>query len=454
MGHGKITQDIDDIVKKGYTTLECFSIEATLHLEEDDIKVEYIENYDIARNFVTDLCDSVTLTFNVSGGTLVNDIYPNRDNLEMTIKTETLDGNGETVTKEVRYKCIVTNMYTAMQNPALSSTDRETQDKSFMIPLTVECSPREFEVLKNVYTFLNIRDATVKDSIYAAFYKIKEKGCFQVEDQEVELSFSVVEPDNKIEYSSITCFVDHDKGAVPVLDYPTFAQSKFGVYNGSIGTYISKEGEENIIYVYPLLDYRSYEREEEEVKKLMVFVPNRFEDGDFAENTYYEDGGILRILTTTSINGLDKGQDELRNVGTSVSTVHPKSLINRQTTKKEGEKVTYDKNEIARTNDYSEMKDGTVNVKIDGVTGNMYESRSKIIAADMVYFDLTWINGNPDIITPGMPVQLLFENIGADKITTYTGRVHTLFASYSGMKKMLMAKLVICVRKDPEEEEE
>lgn len=449
---GNIKKDIDDIAIKGYTTLNTFYIEAILHLEEEDIKIEYIEYYDIVKDYVTSLCDSVTITFNIGAGTLINEIYPNRDNLEMTIKTESIDGSGELVETETRYKCIITDIHKAMQNPMFTSTDRDTQDKSLVLPLTAECSPREFEVLKNVYTFLNIRNATVKDSIYAAFYKIKEKGCFQVEDQEVELTFSVVEPDNKIEYSSITCFVDFDKGAIPILDYPSYIQHKLGVYNGSIGTYLCKEEDENIIYVYPLLDYNSYDKEIEG-NKLMVFVPNRFEDGDFAENTYYEDGSVLKILTTTDINGLDRGEDELRNVGNTVSSVHPKSLINRQTTKKEGEDVTYDKNEISRTNDYAEMKDGTVNVKVEGVTGNMYESRSKIIAADMIYYDLTWTNGNPNIITPGMPVQLLFENIGEDKIKTYTGRVHTVVGSYSAMKKMFMVKLVICVRKDPEEEE-
>lgn len=453
-----IDNDLNDIKSMGISTMNNFSVDIVIHTSEDDYPVNYelIKYFDITRNYISDLSEKVTFTFTIGLGDFAYYLLPNRSLLECTITTKIRDGFGENREISNRYRLLLTNLDVGMDDPRLTTVPIEELNKSDMIDMTCECIPREFEVAKSIPALVNLNFVTVKESILYCFYRAFSKNPPTIDDTPLSFGLNIVEPNNTTKMSKIDSIQDAKYTNITALNFPTYLQETKGVYNGSIGTFIQyysyKDQEKKwFINVYPIIDPDSF-HSSKTTNKCIIYLPNSGMKIDFSEATFFRDGDILKIAGTSESMILDKDDDVIRNTGTSVVNVHPKSLLNGQTTVKSDNKLQYDKNEINRVTDLKKLKDSTDNTVFVGPNGNMYKVRSELLASDLIMFDITWKYGNPNEIYPAMPVQVFRETL-KEGIITYTGVILGTLSVFSKRDNMNVVKLTVGVKKDVKSEE-
>lgn len=456
MAQTLIDNDLNDIKAMCISTNGNFSVDIIIHTSETDYPINYelIQYFDITRNYISDLSEKVTFTFTIGLGDFVFFLLPHRSLLECTITTKIKNGFGDTDEISNRYRLLLSNLDIGMDDPRLTTVPVDELNKSDMIDLSCECIPREFEVTKAVPALVNLNFIKPKDSILYCFYRAFIKNPPTIDDTPVSFSFRIVEPNNTTIYSKIDSIQDAEYANITALNFPTYLQETKGVYNGSIGTFIQYYGYKDekswFINVYPIIDTDSFN--DSKVKnKCIIYLPNTGMKTDFSEYTFFRDGDILKIAGTSESMILDKDDDVIRNTGTSVVNIHPKSLLNGQTTVKNDNKLEFDKNEINRVTDLKKLQDGTDNTVYVGPNGNMYKVRSELLASDLVMFDVTWKYGNPNEIYPGMPVQVFRETL-KDGIITYTGVILGTLSVFSKRDNMNIVKITVGVKKDVVEE--
>lgn len=448
---GNLSRDVDDVSSRKISTLNNFFAKLTLHTTELDYEIpwDHIKFIDCSRDYMGDIGERYFILFTMSTGDFIHDIYPNRNNLEMSIYIKTINGLNEELIFEDKYKCFLSDIHSGVDLPGLMSTPKDILNQGDIFKVNVECISRTLEVLMNLPGTCSLLDATVEDALYYAFQKAMKDSNPLIDGTSPSLVFNMVDPHNTLSLSNISSlFTSYDN--LTLMRLPTYLQDKYGVYNGGIGTFLQKSlvnGEfKDVVYVYPVYDYESYDNPE--IKdKLTIYMPMTGKT-DLSEGTFFRDGDILKAIVSTDSIHQDKGDDDIRILGTEIVNIHPKSLVNRSATANDGEKEVYfNKNKISRVNEISSPSDGTRNVKYVGLSGNMYKERSDMMIGSGIGFNMTWYNGAYLEIYPGMPVSILRET-QKEGIVKYYGKILNVYMSFDKNKNSSIVNLKAIVKKE------
>lgn len=452
---GSLRRDVEDVSNRKISTLNNFSVKLTLHTTEQDYDIDWnhIKHFDCTRDYLDDIGERYFISFTMPTGDFIHDIYPLRNNLEMTIVINTINGKKEKITFQDKYKCFLSNIHTGVDLPGLMSTPKETLNQGDVFMVDVECISRTLEVLMNLPGICSLSSATVEDAIYYMFQKSLTKSKPTIDGQDVSLKYNIITPHNTLELSVISSmFTPYDD--LTLMKFPTYIQDTYGIYNGGIGTFLQKslsdDGTFNdVIYVYPVYDYESYNNTEIK-NKLSIYIPMTGKY-DLSEGTFFRDGSVLKAIVSTDSIHQDKGEDDIRILGTEVINIHPKSLVNRSATSNDGEEEMYfNKNKISRSNEISKTSDGTSNVKYIGLSGNMYKERSDMMIGSGIGFNMRWYNGGYLEIYPGMPVCIMRET-QKEGIVTYYGKILNVYMSFDRTRNSSIVNLKAIVKKEEKE---
>lgn len=456
---GNLKRDVIDISSRKISTLNNLSFSLTLHTQDEDIEINenHVEFVDCRRDYVNDVGERYFINFSFPMGDFVYDIYPNRNNLEMTIKINTISGTGENIQYVDKFKCFLSDIHKGMDLPGMMSAPRDVLNTGEIFQVNVECISRTLEVLMFLPGKCFISNATIEDALYYIYHNSLTQLTPSIDGQPVSLIYNIVEPHNKLKLSSITSIFEGAYNNITALTIPTYLQEKYGIYNGGIGTflqkqYIKKSKEfKDTISIYPIYNYEAYN--DPKVKdKLSIYIPMSGEF-DLSEGTFFRDGDVLKAIVTTDSIHKDKGEDDIRILGNSVVSIHPKSMVNRSATTNDGEKEMYfDKNKISRENAINKSTDGTSNIRYIGLSGNLYKERSDMMIGSGVGFSMIWNNGSYLEITPNMPLCIMRETKN-DGIITYYGTVTSVFMSYNRRKQSNVIRIDGLVKKEEKSKE-
>lgn len=411
-----IDSDIQDIINTDNFYKDNRSYIVTLHTPYDDIEIKYLKLIETLRNYSKYVGDYTLVTFTMLGGEFIFDVYPYRDNLEMTI-TEIYPGD-DSVTSETRYKAVLVNNNANVYGSKYSSSDKENLNRTEMIRVEIQCIDRIVEGLRLLQVEGIYENITLKDIMMS---ELKEKiSTLQLDGEEAKVNIDIAEPSNTnmIEQMIIP-------SGIYALDFPSFLQNTiYGVYNGDIGTYLQRIGSVPVLYVYPLCDITRFEQVEE---KMIVYFTNNVKYNAI-DNTFKKDGDVIKVLAGTTLKSLDDAENSFMSEGSGFVRVLPEQMINRNALVT-NDSMNLDSDSQLEGTKFKDRRDGADRPIFIGNQPNMYKYRSMINRNSMGTYQFQWHYSDPDLIYPGMPIQYVYEdNDGV--INQLEGIIQSVFTKY------------------------
>lgn len=408
--------------------------EVTIHTADRDISVAALKTVEVMRNYSKHIGDYVLVGFNMFGGDFIKDIYPHRDNLEITISVYNRYTN-ETISDN-RYKLVLVNNNANVYGSKYTLSEREQLNRTEYIYVEGQCIDRMVEGLRLLQVEGIYENNTLKDIMLA---ELTEKiNGLQIDGATPEFDIDIVEPINKDIIKQLIL-----PTGIYALDFPSFLQNTcYGVYNGGIGTYIQYIDNKPTLFIYPLYDVNRFD--EVEKKCIVFYAGNNLYNA--MDNTYKQDGDVLKIIAGTGLRSIDSGENEFMSEGSGYIRVLPQQMMNRNVTVSD-DAMNLDSDTQLEGTKFKDRLDGTERPIYLGNEVNMYKFRSEINKRALGTYQFQWHFSNPELIYPGMPIQYVFED-DKNGITKLTGIIQAIGTKYDEALKT-MSTLVIFMAKKP-----
>ena len=201
-------QPIKDITKKGQEA-RWMAIAATLHTEKKEFNIVKPRSIDLKRNYVDSIGDEMYFEAIVGLGDYVKDIYPYKDNLELTIryvpvKFTNPDYNEEEEIPSIRYKAL----FLSAENQKVDGKDYKnvgafTLNVKSVTVIKLQLVDRSLEPLRVLTCGGVYKKTTNGDIISASMGSIS--GEAEVEGAPVIDAIDIVDPDNEQEREKGAC---------------------------------------------------------------------------------------------------------------------------------------------------------------------------------------------------------------------------------------------------------
>jgi len=411
-----------------------------LHTVNNDIPIQLTESFEILRDYNSNTSDYIIATFLMPAGDYIKDIYPFRDNLNLTVI--------KTIAKKkyrYTYKFVMINNNMNISGTRYTQSTREELNKLEQVRLVGQCVDRVTEALRmkyvsGIYHNTNL-ETVIKTSMLTAIRTSKSV------EGDIDIHLSLSEIENKRTYDHIKI----DTG-VSVLDLPTFLQRKeYGLYNGDIGTYVQLHEDVNRnedrypskkhLYVYPLYSNNLFDKSQ---KKLIIYGVSSAKF-DFVENTYRLDGDVLSIISGASTSSIDDGGNQLLDDGVGfTSTVADKIMERNNIVSDDG--VLVDKDFINSGSIDKARVDSSNMARHIGAQSNLFKYRSMVVRKTMMVYQIQWNHCDPDLIFPGMAVMFVYMD-NVDGLVKLKGTVQSLYIMYNEGSNTVTSLLNIAVEK-------
>lgn len=414
---------------KRTNTLEYVVI---LHTPVKNFTIDLLNSIDLLRDYNGNVTDHGVIEFYMGGGDFVKEIQPYRSNLEITI----IENNKtEDIIKTNRYSFIITNNEDNMYGSLYTKTTQKDLNAALQVHIEGQYLLREIEAARTVYCDNVFRDATVKDVIISQFGSKLTK--LKIEGSAISVNCDVREPNNDYTYRHIAI-----PNGTKLLSLPRYLQdTNYGVYNAGLGSYIQAVDGTPTVFVYPLYDKELFDSSE---KKLIIYYSNN-SNFNYVENTYRQDGDILKILAGTDIQTVTTGENDIKDTGDGFIGGNPGMLTKRNVLVTDSDAQYTVDNQIAGTK-IKDREDGVVNTTYVGNDPNHYKHRTNIVRKTMCYYQIPWRFPNIDLIFPGMPVCFKYEDVD-NGIIDLKGIVQSTFARYNKAANTTVGIINIMVEK-------
>lgn len=428
-----LDSDILEIVNKPNPSKRDSEFEVIVHTPYEDIKVTKLLLIETMRNYSKYVGDVIIVTFNLTGGTFIKDVYPYRDNLEMTIVE--YDRSSLKTYSDNRYKLVLINNGGNVYGSKYTSSTRDHLDNNEYIRVEGQCINRIVEGLRLIQVEGIYENTLLKDIVYAELTeKIKN---LQLDGKASEFGIDMIEPSNNNEIKQLVI-----PSGIYALDFPSYLQNaSYGIYNGGIGTYVQSMNNKDYVFIYPLYDVNRFDQTE--YKAIIYFTTSaKF---NYMDNTYNRDGTVLKILAGTSLRSLDNAENDFMSQGDGFIRVIPEQMMNRNVVV-QGDTMNLDASSHLEGTKFKDRTDGVDKPIFLGNEKNMYKYRSEINKNSLGTYQFTWHYSNPELIYPGMPIQYVFEdNYG--NIYKLTGVIQLVVSKYDNALRNTSSSITFMAQK-------
>ena len=378
------------------------------------VKVEY---YSMSRDYSSgQLGDIINLEVQFGYGDFAHDIIPYRDDIMVELEKIPLGllDNTQDMTSRLsvkRYKGVLS--MSGNDDPTLTGKNAQLKSKEDMNQIGLATVSIQL-VDEIVYKMMMVscgetfRKVTTRDIIVSTYTRYAAMLGGNEDTKLKAIDFA--EGYNKALRHQVTV-----PDGLPLKDLPAFVQNKEGgVYATGLGRYIQNQ----VLHVFPLYDTSRYGKNTKVLN--LINVPNERYKG--AENTFKDSPRSLTVLATGDASAIDEGLAAQVQYGNGLRFGNANSILQEYGINKDN-RMLVDKasnvSEVVGDN----LKDGLNNMRWseDRMTSNPYKQYSDLARRQGLGLKMDWINGNPDLIYPGMPVK--FQTISNNLIKTYHGVV-------------------------------
>lgn len=429
---GLIDADVEKIVATKNTDKDNIEYEVILHTEKLDMKIEQLTHIEVMRDYNSNVGDFVIVKFNLAAGTYTKQIYPYRDNLELTVIKRWKDNKKPTIT--TKYKYVIYNVGNAKEGTVDTKSKEEELNASKLETIEGQCVLREIEGLRSIYVDGIYKNVQIKDVIQGMFGQAASQ--IEIEGNALDIQVDVVTPANDYDYQQLII-----PTGITLMDLPSFLQTTdYGVYNGAIGTYVQMYNKKHTVFVYPLYSKDRYNNTT--YPKLTIFNvgSNKY---DMVENTYKENDGNIEMIAGSNVESTDSGATSLLSGGDGIISTSASSVLNRNFNV-DDTGITFDNTQQLSSSTIVERRDGQVKGRYVANDSNMYRQRSVTIRNTMAQYHIPWQFSCPDYIYPGMPCCYVYEDAKSG-LVKLTGTVQGIFTRYDFSNKIHQSILLISV---------
>ena len=210
-------------------------------LKKLGIEIRDLITTDITRDFNNAIADSIQVQFYMPSGDYQVDVVPELDTLEFTI----IKSYGVNVELIERFKFIVLNNTSAKMGSVTENQKKEELNKQSMQVVVGQAVNILYYATRLITVTKALRGVTLQEAISFSFNDfINNPRDIKINGTPIKLDKLNIDPPNNPNRLNNLILPSH----VTVYDMPTELQDKYGVYNGHIGTYITRDYKNGISF--------------------------------------------------------------------------------------------------------------------------------------------------------------------------------------------------------------
>lgn len=353
-------------------------------------------------------------------GMWVKCLYPARENITAIVKRKPLmnktfaintDGDEEEFIYDALFHVDESNSFPATD---LNKRSRFDLDNAYPpVSIDIELLERAVEQLRKVTVGGIFRNVAPEDYIKNTLANFTKD--LTVDGEKAINTISMVEANNTDKRNHIV--IPH---GMPLLDVPNYVQNNCGgVYNADLNCFAL----EDKIYVYPIYQTDRFEKE----KKNLTVIRVEKQSMSQVEVSYKIDGDSLHILATSDASFKDISLAKKLNTGNGVRFTDSRKFLNGFVTTKDNKAFASRKDVNSEYLSEDLKEQNTVYVSETRISSNPYKERSKLAVRDGGVYSFQWANSKPELIYPGMPARILYEE--NDEVKELRGLVLSLKTS-------------------------
>lgn len=358
-----------------------------VHTENEDYYPSNVIAMDVVRDYAGKVTDNINISMMMGLGEYNSVIKPNRDKMQITIYT---NYNGKVY--EDRYKAIVlTDHVDDMKN-----YDDDFKDKMSMLEITFQCIPLVYALVKNM-TSSSVLSKSKLDVIIRHIM-LKQLENLKIDSKSIKPIIDISDIHNTREYNNI---VIDDK--ITILDIPSYLQSKHGIYNGGIGTYLYKNNEDKLVLsIFSLYNTDNTPK----IRKLVIYIPDNDNPSKVINKTVLLDNDELKIIVSGSVKDVGRTDDLADfDYGSGFASLNSNQVMDRVATKT-GNKVSSSSDRYI-DNQKMVSRNDMPGIKVLDTNDNSYAVRTINLLNRSYIKTMQWNFSRPDYLIPGMGVEIV-----------------------------------------------
>lgn len=377
--------------------------QADIHCtEQKTITAFKVLSIDFMEDFINGFADEVIMQCTVSGGAYTYQVYPNMNNLEITlyrIPVNEVGGGSSDDGRKVesqRYVATIVNP----RNPAITGNtfnqpDENTLDLANLFTVEFQLISKSVDQFR-MRSFGGIfRRAKVEDVIKSVL--TTESKIVTADQEEVPAGVEMIPANNQTTRDHILI-----PQGTRLVDVPGYIHQKCGgVYNAGFAYYF----QDNTWYVFPPYNNVDFNKAKRTLTLIRV-PPNRMPG---AERTFITQADSTTAIVTGETKLNNQTESQQLNEGNGVRFGDGDKFM-EDFVKVKGNKATAGRG--GSNNEFTTIKrpNGYNNVLTSDnkISSNPFVEYSKLAARDGVVLSMSWENSDPTLLFPGMPVKILF----------------------------------------------
>ena len=399
-------------------------ISLTLHTKDEDYPIDLVTDVRVSRNFAVNITDVIFLEFMITAGTFQEKIFPNREELEVTIN---FNYDNKAI-RRLNYKLILITKNPEVNNSHGNKLDEGDQDAQDLYTIKAQCVDKLTLNLKNQYI----------SGIYHGYdlkYFMRSLINYEISKQGVTHKIIVYDLDNTKTYKNIVV-----KPFTKLIKLPYILHNDmYGLYNNGVNIYFTKiryggeyktysappnkknpeylfgTGDNYDIEIFPLYDTGRYDNDTKR-HKLLVVSPSVKEMG-INENDFYYKDGIFK-LTISDVTFKTDEEKRQYDVGTTLAITDSDDILVSDGYNIKDDKIEYPDGGHNRLETLPN-KPATFDTILDMDNDyNIYKYRSILNKNEVILGIMKTGSLNPDFIFPGMSFKYIFDKDNVVKETT------------------------------------
>lgn len=383
-----------------------FSTTLTLHTTALDIPIAKLISKDRVKDFVNMVGDVIHVEFTMPLGDYSFNLYPYRNNLEITESKVQLSSTGSDVTPNTpivleRYKAIFMTNNKKIEGTEYKHADQESMNLVEVVTVHLQLVNTSLEQLRTVTIGYSIQNQTPEDIIRAVIgsecLKVTVAGKPSID------MLDIVPADNTAIKNSIV--FPH---GTHLLSVPTNIQERQGgVYNTGIGTYVQAYKGKTIFYVYPL--YKTQAPSSNKPSIIFYSIPkSKYPTLDV---TYRTDGLVTYIVGTGDKEYKDDAEVGYMNKGVGFRMVDANAIMLQPVIM--GPDGPIGSRAQLNTEITSKIRtDGTNYIPFASqpISSNQFTQVSRVQSKAGGTLIFTWENCDTSLLVPGMAAKVVYFN--------------------------------------------
>lgn len=395
-----IQREIDLVFKEGPKPVH-YTWNAVLHIGKDyNLPIMKVISVDIEEDYENNIAEAFFVRFLIPGGKYIKRIYPNQNNLEITlIRSPIFEADTANNQKVGIYSERFSVALCDTGNPQFTAQtsvvyDETALDRTVLLEVDFQLINKSFEQLRAIQVGGVFRDCTVEDVLKGVL--TKESQTINVDAIKKPKGINMVPASNTAVKTQVV--LPHGLSLVAL---PAYMQKYFGVYSAGMG-YFFKNG---YWYIYPCYDTK---RVSESLKSVKIFILPK-QKYPTLNRTYRENGNNTVILVTGEASFQSDSEQQQLNHGVGVRFANADQMMDgfiqteeNKALASRGKNVT----EVAFTERPNKKNYTPVDPEV--ITANPYTRYSAMARRMGGVFAVVWENSLPGKIEPGMMVEVVF----------------------------------------------